>query len=166
MKGENRVRGGIVAGVIALLLAACGLVGGVGTPVFQMQSVALRAAADANATSPTAVDLVFVYDPAIIDTLQAVTAADWFARKRQFQLDFPDGIGIKGWEVVPSSVLPVWTVPEEMLENKSGDSAVAAFIFADYLSPGAHRARLESRSGIRIDLRRDAFTLEPLVQSN
>ncbi|HBM12821.1 MAG TPA: hypothetical protein DD390_09010 [Rhodospirillaceae bacterium] len=152
---------------LALLpLTACGLVGGSSDPVFQMETVQLRASVDANATSATAVDMVFVYDPSVIDVLQAVPASDWFNRKRQFLLDYPKGISVMSWEIVPSSALPPWTVPDDMLSNDAGDDATAAFVFADYLSPGAHRARLESGIGIRIDLARDDFTLSPFDTDN
>ncbi|MDF1750692.1 MAG: hypothetical protein P1V34_17655 [Alphaproteobacteria bacterium] len=170
MLGATRSRflgfGAMLSVLIMLTLTACGLVGGAGGPVFQLETVQLRAGQDANASSATAVDMVFVYDANIIDTLQAVTASDWFNRKRQFLLDYPKGIRVMSWEIVPNSVLPVWTVPDDMLSNDSGDDATAAFVFADYLSPGAHRARLESGSGIRIDMGRDDFTLSPFNPGN
>jgi type VI secretion system protein len=158
---------GSVLSVLALLtLTACGFVGGGGGPVFQLETVQVRASGDANGYSATAVDMVFVYDPSVIDVLQAVPASDWFNRKRQFLLDYPKGISVMSWEIVPSSVLTPWTVPDDMLSNDAGDDATAAFVFADYLSPGAHRARLESGVGIRIDLARDDFTLSPFNTDN
>jgi type VI secretion system protein len=158
--------GAVLSVMVMLTLTACGLVGGSGAPVFQLETVQVRASADANTSSATAVDMVFVYDPAVIDVLQAVPASDWFNRKRQFLLDYPKGISVMSWEIVPSSVLPPWTVPDDMLSNDAGDDATAAFVFADYLSPGAHRARLESGVGIRIDLARDDFTLSPFNTDN
>lgn len=149
--------------VVGLLLAGCGLVGAATSPVFQVEAIQVRSSADANNTSATRVDMVFVYETAVVDMLQSLTAAEWFSRKRQFTLDFPEGIGVLSWEIVPNYALSVDEVPENLLENKSGDDAVAAFVFADYLSPGAHRARLESRRGIRIELGRDDFTLAPFT---
>lgn len=142
-------------------LTACGLIDAASSPVFKVEAIQVRASEDANEHSATRLDLVFVYDPGVVDVLQSATAADWFSRKRQFLLDFPDGIGVKSWEVVPSSALGTWEVPEDLLENQSGDPAVAGFVFADFLTPGAHRARLETHLGLRIDLQRDDFTLTP-----
>lgn len=145
--------------VCVTALTGCGVVGSLTEPVLQLQYIALRSDADANASSPTAVDVVFVYEAGVIDVLQAATAADWFSRRQQFLRDFPEGLAVKSWEVVPDSVLPIWEVPEEFLENQSDDQVITAFVFADYLSPGDHRAKLESRIGTRINLGRDDFTL-------
>ncbi len=163
MMGKGAGRGPFALVLAGLLLAGCGLVGAATSPVFQVEAVQVRSSPDANGYSATRVDMVFVYDMAVVDMLQAITAVEWFSRKRQFLLDFPDGIGVRSWEIVPNDVLPTEEVPETLLENKSGDNAVAAFVFADYLTPGAHRARLESRRGIRIELGRDDFALTPFT---
>jgi type VI secretion system protein len=158
--------GALLSVILLMTLTACGLVGSGDGPVFTMDSVQLRAGPQANAFSATRVDMVFVYDPSIVPILQSVPASDWFDRKRQFLLDYPKGIQIMSWEIVPNSLLPVWAVPDDMLTNDSGDDATAAFVFADYASPGAHRARLESGAGIRIDLARDDFAIRPLDLDN
>jgi len=142
-----------------LLVSGCSVVGSLTEPVLQLDYIALRSDADSNGSSPTAVDVVFVYESGVIDVLQAATAADWFSRRHQFLRDFPEGLAVKSWEVVPDSVLPIWEVTDEFKENQTGDLVVTAFVFADYLSPGDHRARLESRIGTRINLARDDFTL-------
>lgn len=156
---SHAMRGGLLG--VLMVLSACGLIDAASSPVFKVEAVQVRASSDANGFSATRLDLVFVYDPGVVDALQSATAAEWFSRKRQFLLDFPEGIGVKSWEVVPSSTLGTWEVPEDLLENPAGDPAVAGFVFADYLSPGAHRARLETHLGLRIELMRDDFTLTP-----
>ena len=143
---------------LALLLSGCGFGGGPST-VFLLERVTIVATEDANAQSATAVDLVFVYDETAVPILQNLTASDWFARRAQIRRDFPEGVGVKSWEIVPKSVVSNWEVPEEMLENASGDDAVAGFLFASYFSPGDHRARLESRRALRIELERDDFVI-------
>lgn len=145
--------------LFAVSLAACGIVDSATGTVFQVEAVRVRASADANTSSATPVDMVFVYDEGLIASLQSVTATEWFDRRRQFLRDFPDGLKVKSWEIVPASNLAPWEVPEDFLENERDDDAVAAFVFADYLSPGAHRARLESQFGLLIDLQRDDFAL-------
>lgn len=149
-----------LAGLMLVVLAGCGVVGG-NQPVFQLTEVVLEATPDANRDFATAVDLVIVYDPAAAQRLQSVPASDWFAQRAQIERDFPDGIAITRWEVVPSTVIGPWEVPDRLLENEAGDAATTAFVFADYLSPGEHRARLESHYGLRIRLERDDFTLVP-----
>lgn len=153
-----RVGATFLALALSVSLAGCAVLDAASDTVFQHEVIQIRATPDANNTSPTAVDMVFVYDAGVISALQGLTAADWFARRRQFMLDFPDGLAVMSWEVVPNTAPLIWEVPEEMLENQEGDDAVTAFIFADYLSPGDHRARLETRIGTRIDLGPDTFT--------
>lgn len=160
-RGRRAVLLAIGTSLVAGGLSGCGLVGAVSSPVFQVEAVQVHATPNANNNSATRLDMVFVYEEAAVDMLQSLSAAEWFDRKRQFMLDFPEGIGIRSWEVVPATSLDQEEVPDSLLENKSGDKAVAAFVFADYLSPGAHRARLETRRGIRIELGRDDFTLTP-----
>jgi type VI secretion system protein len=149
-----------LAGLMLAVLAGCGVVGG-GDPVFQLGEVVLEAVPNANQDFATAVDLVFVYDAAAVTRLQSITAADWFSQRAQLERDFPDGLGVQRWEVVPGTTIGPWEVPEALLENAGGDTATAGFVFADYLSPGEHRARLETHSGLRIRLERDDFTLVP-----
>lgn len=144
--------------ILSLVLAGCSVLDAASDTVFQHEVIEIRSTEDANNTSPTAVDMVFVYDPGVIGALQGLTASDWFDRRRQFMLDFPDGIAVMSWEVVPNTAALIWEVPEEMLENENGDDAVTAFLFADYLAPGDHRARLETRIGTRVELGPDTFT--------
>jgi len=142
----------------ALALAGCGM-GSLfsGGPSLTIDSVTLVAQPGSNRNRPVAVDLVLVKTEAAIDQIGALSAADWFHRKGQFQRDFPQGMTIIGWEPVPALNLP----PRELTsEEKSG--AKAGFIFADYSTPGDHRARLESASAIRVTLRPDDFIVEPI----
>jgi type VI secretion system protein len=157
---------GVAALLFAVSSAGCGVVGGGSDTVFQHEVLRIQSSPDANNFSPTAVDMVFVYDPGVIDLLQGLPAADWFARRRQFLLDFPDGLAVESWEIVPNTAPILWEVPAEMFENEEGDDAVTAFIYADYLSPGEHRARLETRIGTRVDLGPDTFTPSAYVPDN
>lgn len=158
VRRRSALRAPMLAGLMLAALAGCGVVGGA-DPIFRLSEVSLTAAPDANQDFATAVDLVIVFDPTAVQRLQSITAADWFQQRAQIQRDFPDGIAVKRWEVVPGSTIAPWPVPDGWLENAAGDTATAGFVFADYLSPGEHRARLESQSGLRIRLERDDFTL-------
>lgn len=142
----------------ALALAGCGM-GSVfsGGPSLSLDSVTLVAEPGSNRNRPVAVDLVLVKADAAIDQIGALSATDWFRRKGQFLRDFPQGLSIIGWEPVPALNLPPRVLTSD---EKSG--AKAGFIFADYSTPGDHRARLESADAIRLTLRSDDFIVEKL----
>lgn len=148
-----------------LMLSACGLVGDDG-PVFSMSWVAVVSDPDANRNNPTAVDLVLVHDPGVTDAIGALSAGEWFQRKGQFRRDFPKGFKVIGWEVVPAQTIRPRELSDADLESDEGDLPTAAFVFADYFTPGDHRARLESQRAARIRLGEDDFTLESFEPPN
>lgn len=160
-----RARSRFYAAIAALLLAAgCG--GLEDTPRFELSSIVLSAETGANGNQPIAVDLVIIHDGGMIGALSTLAATDWFARKDQFRRDFEDGFKVFGWEMVPENSLPPIAFSEDELEGVNGGQAQAGFLFARYATPGEHRARLESRSGLRVVLGRDSFTLENFDPSN
>jgi type VI secretion system protein len=114
----------------------------------QMQIVAAPAAND---NSPTPVEAVMVYDEGLLKTLLAMSASDWFASRDQLRNDFPDGFASRAWEVVPGQRLDLRELP-----FKKG---LALLVFANYRSPGPHRARLDARSTARITLNNRDFTV-------
>ncbi len=103
------------------------------------KSVTIAAAADANQNSPVALDLVFVRDPALVESLSATPAAKWFATRGDTQRTFPDALGVVSVEVVPGQTLRL-TDPAQIHQH-----ALAILAFAAYASPGEHRERLQPK---------------------
>lgn len=108
---------------------------------------------EANQNSPVALDLVFVRDAATLEKLSALQAARWFASRQDLQKTYPEGFSVRSWELVPRQVL-------QLTEEQLGSPRVAGvLIFADYLSPGEHRALLPNvRNGFMVDLGATGFT--------
>lgn len=104
------------------------------------KSVTIAAAADANQNSPVALDLVFVRDPALVESLSATPAAKWFATRDDTLRTFPDGVGVVSVEVVPGQTLRL-TDPAQIHQH-----ALAILAFASYPPPGDHRERLQPTS--------------------
>lgn len=154
-----------VLAAAALLLGGCGLAGE-DAPVFSLEWVALVSEPNSNRNNPTAVDLVLVHEAAVEDQIASLSAADWFRRKGQFRRDFPSGFTVIGWELVPELAIAPRALTEEELENADGAAPRAAFVFADYFTPGDHRARLESQEAVRIRLGPDDFTIESFDPPN
>lgn len=133
---------------------------GDGPPAFILEEVMVVANDEANDSAPTAVDVVFVFEAAVVERLQGMTAAAWFRGREQIGRDFPNGTFVRSWEIVPDTTLTPWVPTDDALENDDGDDAIAAFVFADLESPGDHRARLEVGDGLRITVGRDDFNLQ------
>ncbi|MCE3603130.1 hypothetical protein LXA47_05860 [Massilia sp. P8910] len=130
--------------LVVATLAGCGAVAGaralVGLAPAPAKpgwtSVTLAAAADANADSALAVDIVLVKDKAMLESLAAMSAAKYFGARADLQRTFPDSF----------SVLPIEITPGQQIridgQRFAKQRAWAALVFANYATPGEHRLRL------------------------
>lgn len=132
-----------------LALSACSFTLG---PNVAVRSVGLQVADKANNNAPIAVDLVLITEDKLIDQILALSAADWFNKRAQFQRDYPEGVSVISWEVVPGQV-----VPASEIERKYRVSA--AVIFANYQAAGSHRFRLGEEEKVRVLLNERSFTV-------
>lgn len=149
------LRGSVILAV-ALGAAACGLpkrelesklgVGG-------SMSLAVNTASNANQDSPVALDIVEVSDKKLLPTLAKLTANQWFEKRSQILLDHPGSIEVlRELELVPGERYgPV--------KFKPGAKFVGGILYADYFTPGAHRAVVDIRKPLVIDLLRDNFAI-------
>jgi type VI secretion system protein len=100
------------------------------------KTLLITAATNANANSAVAVDLVLVKDTAMLESLLTMSAAKWFAMRSDLQRTFPEALTVYPYELVPTQLI-------RMDEKQFGRERVwAALVFANYSSPGEHRARL------------------------
>lgn len=120
------------AAFAALLLAGAGCRGSLKTRI-----ISIRADSAANANTPIPVELVVIYDKALVEKAAELTARQWFTGKPQIARDHPNGFRSVSWELVPGQRVPVHRFPFRRRGVR------AAFIFADYLAPGDHRVRID-----------------------
>lgn len=99
-------------------------------------SVVISATDNANGNSAVAVDLVLVKDQAMLESLQTMPAAKWFATRADLQRTFPEALTVYPYELVPNQSVKLG----EKLYGK--ERAWGAFVFANYGGAGEHRARL------------------------
>ena len=111
-----------------------------------------RIAPMANTNNPVPVEYVLVYDDMLLETLVKTTAKDWFLMRNQFKQDFPEGFDSWYWEWVPGQ-----SVEDQHLPLKA--KASAALVFANYVTPGDNRARLDPHKGVTINLGDRNFTV-------
>jgi type VI secretion system protein len=132
------------AGAGVLLLAAA-LIGGCGGGDVDVRTVEIRVVEAANDDSPVPVDMVLVSDQALIDQILALSAADWFRKRAQFQRDHPATLTVYSWELVPGQVVPRHDISRP-------DSLWAAVVFANYDGEGAHRLRVDTQTDLTLRL--------------
>ncbi|KAB8044243.1 hypothetical protein [Janthinobacterium aquaticum] len=144
----------------AAMLAGCGVVDGTRSllglgprPVApDWQTLALRAAEDANANSAVAVDIVLVKDSTVLESLLAMPAAKWFATRSDVQRSFPNALTVFSYELVPGQSLAL----NDRLWRS--EKVWGALVYAGYATPGEHRSRLLlSARGYMVQLDEQGF---------
>ncbi len=110
---------------------------------------------NANEDSPLAVELIVVYEDKIVDKLLEKKAREWFAGRDQFLRDYADDVDSWKWEWIPGQeVRPI--------ELTYGIGAKRVVLFADYLTPGDHRATIDPQRPFRLVLGQSEIELEEL----
>lgn len=139
-----------------LILAGCDLISQPGLLFGGKGVVEPRIADGLNGDRPVAVDLLVVYDDGLEKELLALTAADWFAERRQYLSVVPDPkLDHWGWEWVPGQ-----QVEAQRFDYRMG--ALSSIVFVSYASPGEHRARLKANRSFRLWLDERDFRVEVL----
>lgn len=118
--------------------------------------IKVEVSSQANDDTPVAVDLVLVADREVLKELMKISASDWFENRAQYRLDYPEetGLGTGSWEWVPGQVValdPITVEPE----------IVGGVVFANYSTPGEHRAAINPRKSFAIILGVKDFTIRP-----
>jgi type VI secretion system protein len=150
----NRVYGGRIT-LLALVLAGSGCFPKkLLSPRYTM---AVNVAADCNANSPIAFDVVEVNDKDLAKQVAQMTAADWFQKRDQIVRDFPKpkSVSLMKWEWVPGEVVPDIEIPM----RKAPRLLVA---FANYAAAGPHRVKLDPKKQVLVTLARDDLEISPL----
>lgn len=105
------------------------------------ESVSLYIDPAANRDFPVAVDVVLVNDEALARKLAVMKSQEWFGSRDGLRKAHPGELEIDSVELAPGDAL---TLPGKRF---SGKRVFAALAFADYLSSGEHRVRLDSLKG-------------------
>lgn len=119
----------------------------------QTATITLDVASDANADSALAVDVVAVYDTALLKALLALPASGWFQTGDQLQRDYPEGMTVWSWQVVPGFS------PRPRTVSAATAAAYDVVVFAAYETAGDHRARIGTLTDVTLHLQRNGFTV-------
>jgi type VI secretion system protein len=154
-QGISRGHALVIALSLTTLLTSCGTVNKAKSLFGGKIPIEISVADDVNQSSPLAVDVVVVSNKKILEKLLEMPASSWFKGREQFAMDYPKGYRVMSWEWVPGQEVGMLQIP-----YKSGVKAVV--VYADFFSPGQHRAWINHRKPTRLRLQATSFTLEEL----
>jgi len=109
----------------SLLLNVGDLLTDLGTPRTALTQISILSKDDANSTSATAVDMVFVYNDKVNDLLPK-NATDWFSNRDELSANLHEHIEIASVEVPPTFLLESVPLP------KRYSNAVKIVAYANY----------------------------------
>lgn len=110
-------------------------------------------APNANRNNPVALDLVLVDDKALLKQISAMPASQWFQQKTQVERDHPGLAQLKSWEWVPGQVVSPIAIP-------INPKVKGGIIFAQYFTPGDHRAAVKTQGHLQINFQANDFTVQ------
>lgn len=140
-----------------MLLVLCLLLGGCGTEsllqgakdfvmppgrILEWDSVVFNMPPAVNRNFPVAVDIVSIHDPALVEKILGMKAADWFAVRDSLLKTYPTGLQSKSWELAPGDSK---RIAGDLFRERRVFAVVA---FADYFALGEHRVRLDELRGV------------------
>jgi type VI secretion system protein len=161
---ESPIRRGLafVLVLLSVALSGCGTIDWVKDTFFpkmpkvEIGDIQVLTDPGANLNTALEFELVLVQDPDVLKKLSELTAAKWFELREDVRKTYPGGFESMKWELVPGQDL---RLPSEQFKDKR---ALAVLIYANYLTPGEHRARIDSyREGAVIRLLPRGFTVAP-----
>ena len=149
--------------LVTFLLSGCGVARKVAHPGKTMEQtlghpptldLAVDLAPDANNDSPVAFDLVLAKDKALLKQLSTMAASDWFQKRAQIERDNQAKIQVHSWEWVPGQNIGKVTVPVTV-------DVLGAVGFANYSTPGDHRAKLSLSGSEIVAFQQSDFIVTP-----
>lgn len=161
---ESPIRRGLalVLVLLSVALSGCGAVDWVKDAFFpripkvEIGDIQVLTDPGANLNTALEFEIVLAQDPDALKKLSELTAAKWFELREDMRKTYPGGFESMKWELVPGQDL---RLPSEKFKDKR---AMAVLVFANYLTPGEHRARIDNyREGAVIHLQARGFTVAP-----
>jgi type VI secretion system protein len=129
--------------------------GVIGVKVARQFSLQVNVAENANQNNAIPVDFVMVFDKKLAAEVLKLPARDWFERRLQLQRDFPGKIVVASWEWVPGQ-------HTGMISMDIGAGFEAGIFFARYLNAGDHRAVVDVRTPVVLNLGAEDFLVQAL----
>ncbi len=127
-------------------------------PVVEFGDLNVLTDANANLNTAVALEIVLVQNEDLLKKASELTALKWFEQREDIRRTYPGGFESFQWELVPGQDI---RLPGEKIKDKR---AFAVLVYANYLTPGEHRARIDNfRNGVIIRLLPKGFTVTSRV---
>lgn len=152
---QTLVRLGVLL-LAVCLVASCGIKRKVSRMFAGDVKMQVTISPQLNNNAPVPVEIVYLYDKALLESVLQKSAQDWFANREQFIKDNSPGKKFDSWkwEWVPGQTFA------EPFELSYRIGARGAVLFAGYASPGNHRQSLDPQLNIALDLGPTDFTVQ------
>ncbi|HYO11969.1 MAG TPA: hypothetical protein VE685_02095 [Thermoanaerobaculia bacterium] len=136
------------------LVASCGVRRKVSRMFGGDVKVEVTISSQLNDNAPVPVEVVFLYDQGLLESVLQKSAREWFANREQFIKDNSPKKSFDSWkwEWVPGQ-----TVEPFKLSYRIG--ARGGVVFAGYASTGNHRQAIDPQLNIALDLGPTDFTV-------
>ena len=110
----------------------------------------------ANNNNPVALTLVLVQSKKLFKELMKLSASEWFAKRNEYRLTYPKETGLNAgnWEWVPGQVVKIDSIPYKF-------KVAGALVFANYFTPGAHRAVVDPGKKLVLTLGAEDISVAP-----
>jgi type VI secretion system protein len=149
--GQSRPVFHALAMVLALALAGCKTPSFLCLKTSGLDAITINSSPETNAGRPIAVDLVFITDKTVWQSMSKLKARDYFAAREQLRRDFPKGYRAISWELQAGQYVT-------QTATSAPCNLIGTLIFADYASEGEHRMALRNVKGGTLVLGADDFT--------
>lgn len=120
-----------------------------------IEKISFRADDNMNDQSPVTVNVVVVYDAALLAEVVKLDAQAYFQKADQLKVDNNGKMDVFSFDIMRGQRLLDQPIS---LSRMSGEGAV---VFARYASPGPHRALLNDESAVVVELNKDDFKIVP-----
>jgi type VI secretion system protein len=122
-------------------------------------TLAVNIAPDANQNQPIAFDFVEINDKDLAKDVSKLTAADWFQKRNQIEEDFPKShaLSVRSWEWIPGQVVPDIEIPMRRPPR-------SILVFANYATPGPHRAAIDPSKRESIQLGHEDMDVQKFTE--
>lgn len=121
----------------------------------QVETIEIVSSINANRNSAVSVDVVLIYDESLAGELKKMSARDWFKRKSEIHLNYPSGVDIMSWEIVPASSIVSGGLPKK---SRFAKNVLLFAFFANSDNP--HRTDITQLKKVKVYLEEIGFRLE------
>jgi hypothetical protein len=124
-------------------------------PENRLRNITIESAVNSNSQNPVAIDIVFIFDKPLAQSLVNLRSPQWFQQKNAIMLQSAQKLIVISTDMVPG-------IPAKTVERpNSSKKAVTILFFANYLSEdGQLAAAIEGYEQVNIQLNQHQYIIQ------